>query len=53
MVLMMTLSAVGLRQPPEIKDLDHRTEVTASASAELKKLTKTAEAMRPILLLPA
>jgi len=48
---MMTLSAVDLRHPPEMKDLEHPTEVTASAEEELKGLTQTA--VRPLVLPPA
>jgi len=50
---MMTLSAVGLRQLTEMKDLEHPKEVTASVEEELKKLTETAVVVRPIVLPPA
>jgi len=44
---MVKLSEVGLRQPTEMKDLDHPTEVTASAEEELKELTETTVSVRP------
>jgi len=52
-VLMMTLRAVGLKHPTELKDPDHPTEVTASAVEELKELTEPVVVKRPILLPPA